>query len=74
MVYTGESDWYGENVVAALGRESALKLFYSDPGLIVTFADRGDALPEYEPQNSRIFFFDYMGNLSTPDETERPKR
>jgi hypothetical protein len=68
MVYKSETGWYKENVIAALGGESALRLFYSDPDLIVTFADRGDTLSNYEPQTARIFFFDYMGHLFTPEE------
>jgi hypothetical protein len=68
MVYTGKADWYKENVMAALGRSSALKLFYSDPGLKVVYLDRGDTPSGFDPDNSAIFFFDYTGHCMTPEE------
>lgn len=68
LIYTQESGWYKENVIAALGRENGFKLFFSDPDLSVTFADRGDAPPPGDPQSARVFYFDYMGNLFSPEE------
>ena len=68
MVYNARKDWYMDNVVTALGRGSALKLFFSDPDLDVTFHEKGDTLYGYDPGNSRIFFFDHMGRCMTPEE------
>ena len=42
LIYGGPKDWYMDNVVAALGRGSALRLFFSDPDLVVSFLDSGD--------------------------------
>jgi len=69
MVYNGRRDWYMDNVVAALGRGSALRLFFSDPDLDVTFHEKGDTLNGYDPGSSRIFFFDHAGRFMTPEET-----
>jgi len=70
MVYTSEDGWYKYNVVAALGQGSALKLFYSEPDLNVTFHEKGDTLYGYNVSDSRIFFFDYMGRCFTPEEMD----
>lgn len=70
MVFTSEGSWYRENVVAALGRGSALKLFYSQPDLDVRFHDRGDTVSGFDPRESGILFFDHMGRLFTPEEME----
>jgi hypothetical protein len=70
MVYESQGSWYRDNVVAALGRGSALKLFYSEPKLDVRFYERGDTLSGFDPRDSRILFFDYMGRIFTPDEVD----
>jgi hypothetical protein len=70
MVFESEGSWYEENVVAALGRGSALRLFYSDPDLDVRFHDRGDTLSAFDPRDSMILFFDHMGRFFTPDEMD----
>lgn len=71
MVYKQGSGWYKNNVTAALGRGSALRLFYSQPDLDVIFHDRGDTLSGYDPQDSEAFFFDHMGRIFTPEEIYR---
>jgi hypothetical protein len=71
LVYGGPKDWYMDNVVAALGRGSAVNLFFSRPDLVVSFHEKGDALPGYDPANSRLFFFEYTGHLLTPEEMSR---
>jgi len=73
MVYASEDGWYKTNVLAALGQGSALKLFYSDPDLNVMFYDKGDTLFGYNPADSRIFFYDYMGRCFTPEELATEK-
>ena len=70
MVYTTENGWYKYNVEAALGQGSALKLFCSEPDMNVTFHEKGDTLYGYNPADSRIFFFDYMGRCFTPEEMD----
>ncbi len=68
MVYASEDGWYKNNVLAALGQGSALKLFYSEPDMNIAFYDKGDTLFGYNPAESRIFFFDHMGRCFTPEE------
>jgi hypothetical protein len=68
MIYRERSSWYKDNVVAALGKGSALKLFYSSPDLDVFFKDQGDTLQDYRPAGSQILFFDHMGHCYTSDE------
>ncbi len=72
LVYTGRADWYKDNVMAALGRSSALKLFYSAPGLNVSFMDKGEQPRGFDPKKSAIFYFDYTGRCMTPEEAGEP--
>jgi hypothetical protein len=72
LVYTGKADWYKDNVMAALGRSSALKLFYSEPRLNVAFLDKGEQPRGFDPRNSAILYFDYTGHCMTPDEAGEP--
>jgi hypothetical protein len=71
LIYGGPKDWYMDNVVAALGRGSALRLFFSDPDLDVSFLDSGDARGDYEPATTALFHFDYLGRLRTGEEMNR---
>jgi hypothetical protein len=71
LVYGGPKDWYMDNVVAALGRGDALRLFFSKSDLEVSFHGKGDTLGGYDPASSGLFYFDYLGRLMTPDEADR---
>ena len=71
LVYGGPKDWYMDNVAAALGRGDALRLFFSNPDLEVSFREKGDTLNGYDPASSALFYFDYLGRLMTQEEMNR---
>ena len=71
LMYGGPKDWYMDNVAAALGRGDALRLIFSDPDLKVSFHEKGEALDGYDPANSALYYFDYLGRLLTPEDFGR---
>ncbi len=74
MVALGDvSNWYGTNVIAALGGGDALKLLYKDPELDVFFVNQGDLVEDYRPMSSLIIFFDDYGRCYTLEEAEKSR-
>lgn len=63
--------WYSKNVVAALGRGDAFRLFYDDPGLKVVFLNKGETIQGYDSERSLILIFDDKGHLYTTDDAEK---
>jgi hypothetical protein len=68
MVFLSKQSWYSNNVQAALGEGSAIKLFFGNPDLQVFFHLRGDTLNAYTPKDSQILFYDHMGHVYTESE------
>jgi hypothetical protein len=71
LAYLGERSWYTDNVIAALGDGSAVKLFYDKPRLEVFWHAKGDTLESYEPDGSQVLFFDYYGHFYLSSEINR---
>lgn len=68
MVFMGEQSWNNSNVIGALGRGDAIKLFYDDPNLQVFTFVKGDTLEAYTPETSQILFYNHLGNFFTNNE------
>jgi len=66
-----EAQWNNRNVIEAIGRGAAVRLFYENPDLDVQFKIAGDALKPEEMPGSRIFFFSDFGKLYAYADTLR---
>lgn len=66
-----EAQWNNRNVIEAIGKGAAVRLFYENPELDVQFKIAGDALMPEEMIGSRIFFFSDFGNLYAYSDTLR---
>lgn len=72
MVSLSDVDgWYSGNVIAALGKGDAFRLYYDDPKLDVVFMNRGETIPNFDPRNSLILLYDDRGRIYTTDEAEK---
>lgn len=68
MIYRrGIESWSNDNVIAALGEGSAIKLFFNNPALTVEFHLASETLEidNFDSTHERIYFYDSLGRCFT---------